>query len=147
MGLNVICFVLSKENLISVFLIKSINNLRLFSLANFTVIIFEAPYAKERALSALRFAWTADLEGHTVKVWLFENGVHLAKKGQKPAQGLTNYGQMLEELVKGGVEVKACVVCAEARGIAPSELIEGVKLATIHELVEWTASSDKVISF
>lgn len=136
-----------QERLISVFLILHINNLRLNVLASMTVIIFEAPYAKERALSALRFAWTADLEGHTVKIWLFENGVYLAKKGQKPAQGLTNYGQMLEDLIKGGVEVKACVVCAEARGLAQTELIDGVKLATVHDLVEWTVNSDKVITF
>lgn len=116
-------------------------------MANMTIIIYDAPIAKERALSALRFAWTADIEGHTVKIWLFENGVYLAKKGQKPAQGLTNYGQMLEDMVKGGVEVKACVVCAEARGVAPTELIDGVKLATIHELVEWAVNSDKVITF
>jgi tRNA 2-thiouridine synthesizing protein D len=116
-------------------------------LTTFTIIIYEAPYAKERALSALRFAWTADIEGNKVKVWLFENGVYLAKKGQKPAQGLTNYGQMLEDMVKGGIEVKACVVCAEARGVKPEELIDGVKLATIHELIEWTVNSDKVITF
>lgn len=116
-------------------------------MVNFVIIIFEAPYAKERALSALRFAWTADIEGNKVKIWLFENGVYLAKKGQKPAQGLTNYGQMLEDMVKGGIEVKACVVCAEARGIKQEELIDGVKLATIHDLVEWTVNSDKVITF
>ena len=63
---------------------------------NFTIIINEAPYAKERALSALRFAWTCDIEGHKVRIWLFENGVYLAKKGQKPASGLTNYGQTLK---------------------------------------------------
>jgi uncharacterized protein involved in oxidation of intracellular sulfur len=116
-------------------------------MANMTIIIYDAPIAKERALTALRFAWTADLEGHTIKIWLFENGVYLAKKGQKPAQGLTNYGQMLEDLIKGGVEVKACVVCAEARGLAQSDLIDGVKLATVHDLVEWTVNSDKVIPF
>jgi tRNA 2-thiouridine synthesizing protein D len=116
-------------------------------MATFTIIIYEAPYAKERALSALRFAWTADLEGHTVRLWLFENGVYLAKKGQKPAQGLTNYGQMLEDLIKGGVEVKGCVVCADARGLTQADLIDGVKLATVHDLVEWTASSDKVVTF
>jgi len=115
--------------------------------ATFTLIIYDAPMAKERALSALRFAWTADLEGHKVQIWLFENGVYLAKKNQKPKQGLTNYGQMLEDLVKNGVEVKACVVCAEARGVALTELIDGVKLATIHELIEWTANSDKTITF
>jgi len=116
-------------------------------MVSFTVIIYEAPYNTERALSALRFAWTADLEGHKVRIWLFENGVYLAKKGQKPAQGLNNFGQMLEDLIKSGVEVKGCVVCADARGLAQAELIDGVKLATIHDLVEWTVNSDKVITF
>jgi len=102
-------------------------------MVTFTVIIFESPYAKERALSALRFAWTADLEG--------------AKTGQKPAQGVTNYGQMLADLIAGDVEVKACGVCAEARGLAQTDLLDGVKLATIHDLVEWTTNSDKVLTF
>jgi sulfur relay (sulfurtransferase) complex TusBCD TusD component (DsrE family) len=54
---------------------------------------------------------------------------------------------MLEDLIKSGVDVKACVVCAEARGVASGELIDGVKIATIHELIEWTANSDKTITF
>ncbi len=116
-------------------------------MVTFTIIINEAPYGKERALSALRFAWTADIEGHKVRIWLFENGVYLAKKGQKPAEGLTNYGQTLEGLVKGDVEVKACVVCVEARGLTQADLFDKVKIATVHELVEWTVNSDKVIVF
>jgi tRNA 2-thiouridine synthesizing protein D len=116
-------------------------------MTTFTLIIYEAPIAKERALSALRFAFTADLEGHRVRIWLFENGVYLAKKGQKPAQGLTNYGEMLEDLIKSGVEVKACVVCADARGLTQADLLDGVKLATVHDLVEWTVNSDKVLTF
>jgi tRNA 2-thiouridine synthesizing protein D len=116
-------------------------------LVTFTIIINEAPYAKERALSALRFAWTCDLEGHKVRIWLFENGVYLAKKGQKPVQGLINYGQTLEDLIKSGMEVKACIVCVDARGLTQTDLMDGVKIATIHELVEWTVNSDKVITF
>lgn len=116
-------------------------------MATFTIIILEAPYAKERALTALRFAWTADLEGHKVRIWLFENGVYLAKKSQKPAQGLTNYGQMLEDMIKGGVEVKSCVVCADARGLTQADLFDGIKLATVHDLIEWTLDSDKVLTF
>lgn len=116
-------------------------------MVTFTIIIYEAPYAKERALSALRFAWICDIEGHRVRIWLFENGVYLAKKGQKPAQGLTNYGQMLEDLMKGGTEVKACIVCADARGLTQADFIDGVKIATVHELVEWAVNSDKVIVF
>ncbi len=121
--------------------------LRLDDMVTFTIIINEAPYAKERAMSALRFAATCDIEGHKVKIWLFENGVYLAKKGQKPAQGLINYGQNLENLIQGGVEVKACVVCVEARGLNQADLFDGVKIATVHELVEWTVNSDKVIVF
>jgi tRNA 2-thiouridine synthesizing protein D len=116
-------------------------------LVTFTLIINEAPYGKERAMSALRFAATCDIEGHKVKIWLFENGVYLAKKGQKPAQGLISYGQNLENLIQGGVEVKACVVCVEARGLTQADLFDGVKIATVHELVEWTVNSDKVIVF
>ncbi|MDR2699688.1 MAG: DsrE family protein [Nitrososphaerota archaeon] len=116
-------------------------------MTTFTLIIYDSPMTKERALTALRFAWTADLEGHKVQIWLFENGVYLAKKNQKPTQGLINCGQMLEDLVKNGVDVKACVVCAEARGVTPTELINGIKLATIHELIDWTANSDKTITF
>ena len=116
-------------------------------MTTFTVIINEAPYGKERALSALRFASTCDVEGHTVRIWLFENGVYLAKKGQKPAQGLINFGEMLQNLMAGGVEVKACVVCCEARGIIQADLFDGVKIATVHELVDWTVNSDKTIVF
>ncbi|MCL2173475.1 MAG: DsrE family protein [Candidatus Bathyarchaeota archaeon] len=116
-------------------------------MTTFTLIIYNAPISKERSLSALRFAWTADLEGHKVQIWLFEDGVYLAKKNQKPPQGLTNYGQMLEDLINAGVEVKACVVCAEARGVSACELFDGVKIATIHELIAWTANSDKILTF
>jgi tRNA 2-thiouridine synthesizing protein D len=140
-------FVFCVENAYISFFNKHYQFFEVEALVTFTIIINEAPYAKERALSALRFAWTAEIEGHKVKIWLFENGVYLAKKGQKPASGLTNYGQMLEDLVKGGVEVKACVVCAEARGLTQANLLDGVKIATIHELVEWTVNSDKVITF
>ena len=73
--------------------------------------------------------------------------MYLAKKGQKPAQGLINYGQLLENLIQGGAEVKACVVCVEARGLTQADLMDGVKIATVHELVDWTVNSDKVIVF
>ena len=133
--------------LILVFLITNIRKLEVKTMVTFTIIINEAPYGKERALSALRFAATCDIEGHKVRIWLFENGVYLAKKDQKPAQGLTNYGQTLENLIKGGVEVKACVVCVEARGLTQTDLFDGVKISTVHELVEWTVNSDRVIVF
>jgi tRNA 2-thiouridine synthesizing protein D len=114
----------------------------------YTLIINEAPYGKERAYTAIRFAWTCDVEGHKVRIFLLENGVYLAKKNQSPAENVApNTGKNLAELIEGGAEVKACGVCMQARGLSESDLISGVKSATMHELVEWTTTSDKVIVF
>ena len=55
-------------------------------MAVFTVVVMEAPYGRERAYTALRFALTAALEGHKVRVFLVQDGVLVAKKGQKPDQ-------------------------------------------------------------
>ena len=113
----------------------------------YTLIVNEAPYQKERAYTALRFARTAVFEGHKTKIFLIENGVYLAKKDQKPASDQPNLGEFLQDLIGDGQEVKACVVCIKARGLNENELITGVKIATLNELVEWTATSDKVIVF
>ncbi len=116
-------------------------------MVTFTILINEAPYQKERAYTALRFARTAVFEGHKTRLFLVENGVYLAKKDQKPASDQPNFGAFLEDLIKDGQEVKACVVCVKARGIAESELIDGVKVVALNDLVEWTATSDKTIVF
>ena len=113
-------------------------------MVTYTLIINEAPYGKERAYTAIRFAWTCDVEGHKVRIFL----LYLAKKNQSPAENVApNTGKNLAELIEGGAEVKACGVCMQARGLSESDLVAGVKSATMHELVEWTTTSDKVIVF
>ena len=116
-------------------------------MVTYTIIVNEAPYQKERAYTAFRFARTCVFEGHKTRIFLIENGVYIAKKDQKPAADQPNMGAFLEDLIKDGQEVKACVVCIKARGISESELISGVKVATLNELVEWTTTSDKVVVF
>ncbi len=116
-------------------------------MVTYTLIVNEAPYQKERAYTAFRFARTCVFEGHKTRIFLIENGVYVAKKDQKPAADQPNMGAFLEDLIKDGQEVKACVVCIKARGISENELIAGVKVATMNELVEWTTTSDKIIVF
>jgi tRNA 2-thiouridine synthesizing protein D len=116
-------------------------------MVTFTVIINEAPIAKERAFTGLRFATTCMIEGHKVNLFLIENGVYLAKKGQNPSSDAPKLLEYLEELIKENVEVKACIVCCQARGLSENDLIPGVKIASINELVDWAATSDKTIVF
>ncbi len=116
-------------------------------MVTYTILITEAPYGTERPYTALRFARTCDIEGYKVKIFLIENGVYLAKKGQKPASDQPNLTEYLEDLISGGQEVKACGVCMQARGLSETDVITGVKAATMHELVDWTTNSDKIVVF
>ncbi len=112
----------------------------------FTVIITEAPYGKERAYSALRFALTSLLEGIEVNIFLLENGVYVAKKEQNPSE-VPNYLELLKNAIELGVVVKACGPCSKARGLKEEDLIEGVKLGTMHDLVAFVKESDRVVTF
>ncbi|WP_456472173.1 DsrE/DsrF/TusD sulfur relay family protein [Methanocaldococcus sp.] len=111
-----------------------------------TVVITTAPYGRERAYSALRFALTSLLEGLEVNIFLIEDGVYVAKKGQEPSD-VPNYLDLLKNAIELGAKVKACGPCCKARGLKQEDLIEGVELATMHDLVNFVKESEKVISF
>jgi len=111
-----------------------------------TVIISQAPYGRERAYTALRFALTALLEGEDVKIFLIEDGVYLAKRDQDPDE-MPNHLELLKQCIEQGAEVKACGPCSKARGLSEDDFIDGVEVATMHDLVSWVRESDNVIFF
>jgi len=115
-------------------------------MAVFTVVVMEAPYGRERAYTALRFAMTAALEGHEVRVFLVQDGVFVARKGQMPDE-FPNTANLLEEAIREGVQVKMCTPCCKARGVSSTETVHGVGMATMSDLVQWSVESDKVITF
>jgi len=112
----------------------------------FTVIITTAPYGKERAYSGLRFALTSLLEGIDVNIFLLEDAVYVAKTSQNPSE-VPNYLEYLKNCIESGAIVKACGPCSRARGLSEEDLVEGVQLATMHDLVAFVNESDKVITF
>ena len=115
-------------------------------MAVFTVVVMEAPYGRERAYTALRFALTVALEGHKVRMFLVQDGVYVARRGQMPDE-FPNVAGLLEEAIKEGVQVKMCTPCCKARGVSSDETVHGVKMATMSDLVQWSIESDKVITF
>jgi len=119
---------------------------RVENMAIFTVVVMEAPYGRERAYTALRFALTAALEGHKVRLFLVQDGVFVARKGQAPDQ-FPNIAGLLEDALKEGVEVKTCTPCCKARAMTPTDMVKGVTMATMSDLVRWSAESDKVMTF
>ncbi len=123
-------------------------------MAKMTVLVADAPYGRERLYSALRFALAARFEGHSVNLFLLEDAVWAAKRGQEPAsiQGLMdsrmpNCGDLLAELVRNQVIARCCGVCTKERGLTQDDLIDGVEIGSMTQLVNWVAESDKFVSF
>ncbi|MBM2824472.1 MAG: dsrE [Dehalococcoidales bacterium] len=124
-------------------------------MANITVVLGESPYGKERPYTTLRFVLAALVSGHTVHLFLLEEAVFLAKRGQKPMElpslleheAMPNCEEILKAAIKQGATVKVCGVCASERGLSQEELVEGAEISTIHTLVDWVVSGDKVVFF
>ena len=124
-------------------------------MASITVVVGDPPYGKERVYSALRFVLTALVEGHSVNLFIFEDAVFLAKRGQKPLEmpglleheAMPNCEELLKAAIKQGVPVKVCGVCASARALQQEELIEGCQISSMHDLVRWVVESDRAVFF
>lgn len=123
-------------------------------MATMTVILGEPPYGKERAYTTLRFVLAAMHEGHEINLFLMEDAVFLAKKGQKPAdmpavldERMPSGEALLKAAIDKGVKVKICGVCARERALEQEELIPGATIGSMQNLVQWIAQTDRVVTF
>jgi tRNA 2-thiouridine synthesizing protein D len=123
--------------------------------ASITVVIGDPPYGKERAYTALRFILAALYEKHLVNLFLLEDAVFLAKKGQEPKEmpallehaAMPNCEELLKAAVKQGAKVGICGVCCSERALKQEELTEGCQVSSMKNLVNWVVESDKVMFF
>jgi tRNA 2-thiouridine synthesizing protein D len=110
------------------------------------VMIFESPYGREKTYTALRFALTALTDGHEVTVILIQDGIFTGKKDQKPSD-YPNHAEYLQNAIDEGLKVIACGVCCDARGVKQDNLISGIVIVGMHEIVKAVAESEKTVSF
>ena len=113
------------------------------------IVINDAPYGTEKAYNALRLAITLKKQNPDMKVRIFllADSVGCGLPSQKTPSGYYNVEIMLKSVIGKGVEVKACGLCMEARGLKNLDLIEGVQSSNMVEFSDWVHSSDKVITF
>jgi len=122
-------------------------------MATITVAVGDPPYGKQRVYTALRFSLVALHEGHQVNLFLFEDAVFAAKRGQKPPEmpvgdaGMPNCEQLLAAAMQEGLTVKACRVCSAERGLRAEEMVAGVESASMLDLVNWVVQSDRTVFF
>ena len=122
-------------------------------MATITVVVGDAPYGKQRLYTALRFLLVALHEGHKANLFLLEDAVFAAKKGQQPPAmpvgdaGMPNCEELLRAAVLEGLTIKACRVCSSERALQPDELMAGVEIGSMLDLVNWVVESDRTLFF
>ena len=114
------------------------------------IIVNDAPYGTEKAYNALRLAMNIikyHKDNVELKIFLLADAVFCALPNQVTADGYYNIERMLKYVIKRKGIVKACGICAEARGIDKLQFQTGIELSTMEEFSQWTVEADKVLTF
>jgi uncharacterized protein involved in oxidation of intracellular sulfur len=82
-----------------------------------------------------------------IKIFLLADAVFCALPSQVTPDGYYNIERMLKYVIKRGGKVKACGICAEARGIDKLQFQEGITLSNMEEFAQWSVECDKVMTF
>ena len=112
-----------------------------------TIIVNGSPYGSESPHNALRLAAALGARKEWVELFLMGDGVHAARRGQEPRGAHASIEAALRELLDTGAAVTACGTCCATRGLSEGDVIDGVRLGTIHDLAGLIVSSDRVVSF
>ncbi len=111
------------------------------------LVVNTAPYGTEGPYNALRLAGALAVREEHVEVFLMGDAVHTARRGQDPRGAHASLEQLLVDLLEKGVDVTCCGTCCTTRGLADEDLLQDVRVGTIHDLAAATVGSDRVVSF
>jgi tRNA 2-thiouridine synthesizing protein D len=102
--------------------------------------------SSDEANLALSLAGAFKGRGVDTTIFLIEDGVFVARKGQKRTGGT---GVLeVESLIDKGVNVLAEDLSLKARGLSPEKIVEAVKVSTLDELVDLLMEkSDRAVWF
>ena len=112
-----------------------------------TIVLQDAPYGNERVWNAIRLSQALLATGVKVRIFLYGDSVIAPKKGQKPPTGYYNIAEMLSNVISSGAEVRACLTCANARGLKQEDYIEGAVIGKTLDLAHWIKEGGQVMVF
>lgn len=111
-----------------------------------TIILMDGPYSSDVPEHAFQLAKRAVEKGYGVNIFLYIDGVWTVHGNQNPEKA-KNIAQLVAELINLGVNIKACVRCSKMRGLMDGDVIPGVPVAGLGDLVEWMNVSHRIVSF
>jgi uncharacterized protein involved in oxidation of intracellular sulfur len=112
------------------------------------IILNDAPYGLERPYHGLRMA-DAMLkleEELDLTLYLSNDAVLCAKRGQQTPDGYYNVERMLRPILRRGTVI-VCRTCLEARGFSAEDLVEGVRVVTLGEAAQLALEADKTLVY
>lgn len=110
------------------------------------IVLSHRPYdGTDVAWNALRLVETAQGAGGPVRLFLINDGVDAARAPGETVEH--DVGAMVTAAAGRGAEVAVCGTCIDRCGIGTGDLVEGAQRGSMDQLVDWIATSDKVISF
>ena len=112
-----------------------------------TIILNHAPYGTEKSYNGLRIALSLKKKKENVRIYMIDDGVLNAIKGQKPPDGYYNIERLIKSLVKRNSDVYIWGSCSDTRGVSDDIIIDGVKRGNLDILAEWIISSDNVLTY
>lgn len=116
-----------------------------------TLVIFNRPPydGTDVTWNGLRLAGKLAENRHEVRIFLMNDAVDMARENCKAPVGYDqDLVSMLKALIAKGVPVKVCGTCMARCGIHKNEsYYQGAHKATMAELAEWVAGSDKTLTF
>jgi len=97
--------------------------------------------------NALRLAGTSLEMKHDVRLFVMNDALDIARTGSKPETSEFDLGVLLLDLEKKGASVKLCTTCINRCGIAKGDILNPAWPATMKDLAQWVADSDKALTF
>ncbi len=113
------------------------------------IILGHTPYdGSDTAWNALRLVGQLHKDGVTVRLFLMNDAVDLARESIKPPEGYFDLVRIVKDLIVAGVSVRVCGTCQGRCGIAKGEsYYQGANKSSMVELSAWVRSSDHVLTF
>lgn len=96
--------------------------------------------------NALRLAAQAQEMGMTVRLFLMNDAVDLARDGLGSGEEY-DLQAILLDVISRGAEAKLCKTCIGRCGIEEGQLRPEIAIAPMPALVAWIADSDRVLTF
>jgi len=111
------------------------------------IILSHSPFDGDTTWNALRLASTLQDQAVAVRLFVMNDATDLVRRGAMPEGSEFDLQAMLRGLLPKGGRVKVCTTCVNRCGMSAGEVLPETPLATMDDLAQWVAGSDRVVTF